>query len=252
MINIKTKEEINLMREANKIASGVLNYLTEYIKEGISTYELDFLAEDYIKKNKAIPSFKGYKAYGCEPYPASICTSVNEVIVHGIPSKKILLKNGDIIGIDVGVYKNGFHGDTARTYAVGKISEKADKLLQVTKKSLEIGINEARVGNRIGDVSYAIGVYVKSKGYFVADDLTGHGIGRNLHEDPIVPNMGRKNYGELLREGMTIAIEPMVNLGTNKIFSSDWECKVADGSLSAHFEHTILITKANPEILTTS
>ena len=250
MINIKTKEEINLMREANKIAFGVLNYLTEYIKEGISTYELDVLAENFIRKNNAIPSFKGYKAYGCKPYPSSICTSVNEVIVHGIPSKKVVLKSGDIIGIDVGVYKNGFHGDTARTYKVEKVSEKASNLMDITQKSLEIGIDVARVGNRIGDISFAIGNYVKSKGYFVADDLTGHGIGRDLHEDPMVPNIGKKNYGALLKEGMTIAIEPMVNIGTNRIFSSGWECKVADGSLSAHFEHTILITNSAPEILT--
>ncbi|OQX71170.1 MAG: hypothetical protein B6D62_02585 [Candidatus Cloacimonas sp. 4484_275] len=220
MISIKNRDEILKMRESNRIVALLLHEVRELIKPGISTKELDEFAEDLIRKEGGIPAFKGYQIPGLKPFPGAICASINDCIVHGIPSPEKKLRDGDIIGIDVGVLKNGFYGDGAFTYIVGSSTEKIDRLLQVTKEALNRGIAAA------------------------------HGIGTQLHEDPIVPNFGRKGKGPRLREGMTIAIEPMVNIGTNRVTEKGWEFFVADGSLSAHFEHTILITDNEPEILT--
>jgi methionyl aminopeptidase len=250
MIIIKNPEDINKMRESNRIVAFLLDEIEQYVKPGISTKELDSIAEKIIRSQGAKPSFKGYSVPGLPPFPGAICISINSGIVHGIPRDNVFLKEGDIVGIDVGAYKNGFHGDSARTYKVGGVSQQAEFLMKVTKEALDRGIAQSRSGSRIGDISYAIGSYVRENGFYVADSLTGHGIGRDLHEDPTVPNMGIKGRGVRLKAGMTIAIEPMVNIGTNKCYENGWEFFVADGSLSAHFEHTILITEAEPEILT--
>lgn len=238
------------MREANRIVGLLLHKLEEIIKPGISTQELDDFADKLIRENGGRPAFKGYTVPGLLPFPSALCTSPNSGIVHGIPSSRQILQEGDIIGVDVGVLKDGFFGDAARTYRVGEISKAAETLLEITREALARGISAAREGNRVGDISHAIGSFVSSKGYFVADNLTGHGIGRRLHEEPVVPNSGAAGKGPRLLSGMTLAIEPMVNIGTNRVIERGWEYFVADGSLSAHFEHTVLITKNEPEILT--
>ncbi len=250
MISIKKNSEIAKMRESNRIVGLLLHKLDGFIKPGISTYDIDRFAGELIRNEAGKAAFKGYTVPGLPPFPAAVCSSVNSCIVHGIPSKKKILNEGDIIGIDVGVYKNGFYGDAARTYQIGKISEQATILMAVTREALKRGISQARDGARVGDISHAIGSYVMDQGYFVADSLTGHGIGTSLHEDPIVPNIGTKGKGPRLKKGMTIAIEPMVNIGTNRVVENGWEFYVADGSLSAHFEHTILITENEAELLT--
>lgn len=221
-------------------------HLKNHIKVGITTKKLDKIAEDYIKSLGGTPSFKGYNGF-----PGSICTSVNEVVVHGIPSN-LKLKEGDIISIDIGVYYNGFHADSAWTYGVGKISEENQKLLDVTLASLYEGIKEAKVNNRVGDISHAIESYVKPHGYGIVEEFTGHGIGRNLHEDPYVPNFGKPKTGALLRSGMTICIEPMINLGTKnvRILQDNWTTVTLDKKNSAHFEHMVAITEDGYEILT--
>ena len=250
MISIKNNVEIAKMRESNRIVGLLLHKLDGFIKPGISTYDIDRFADELIRNEAGKAAFKGYTVPGLPPFPAAVCSSANSCIVHGIPSKKKILSEGDIIGIDVGVYKNGFYGDAARTYQVGNISEEAIALMAVTREALRRGISQARDGARVGDISHAIGSYVMDQGYFVADSLTGHGIGTSLHEDPIVPNIGTKGKGPRLKKGMTIAIEPMVNIGTNRVVENGWEFYVADGSLSAHFEHTILITENEAELLT--
>ena len=250
MIYIKNDTEIAKMRLSCQVLGELLDAFEQMIVPGVSTLELDRFAEDFMRSRGGSPAFKGYRVDGLPPFPGSICTSVNSGIVHGIPSEKIILREGDIIGIDVGVLLNGFYGDTARTYAVGKISPEAENLLKVTRDSLVLGIAAAREGNRIGDISSAIGTYVRKHGYHVADDLTGHGIGRSLHEDPQIPNSGNPGRGPRLKAGMTLAIEPMVNIGTNRVKERGWEFFAADDSLSAHYEHTILITENEPEILT--
>ncbi|MCF7859456.1 MAG: type I methionyl aminopeptidase [Candidatus Cloacimonetes bacterium] len=250
MISIKNKSEIAKMRESNSIVALLLHKLDDFIKPGISTYDIDKFAEELIRSKSAKAAFKGYTIPGLAPFPAAVCSSVNSCIVHGIPSKKRILHEGDIIGIDVGVYKNGFFGDAAKTFKVGEISEEAANLMAVTREALNQGIIQARDGARVGDISHAIGSYVSSQGYYVADNLTGHGIGRALHEDPIIPNFGTKGKGPRLRKGMTIAVEPMVNIGTNRVIEKGWEYFVADDSLSAHFEHTMLITNDEAELLT--
>jgi methionyl aminopeptidase len=249
MMFLKSADEITKMKESSNIIAQLFVALEKQIKPGVSTWELDQFADAFIRKMDGIPSFKGYTVPGLPPFPAAICASLNSVIVHGIPSKQKILKDGDILGIDVGVVKNGYHGDAARTYMVGTISQEAQKLLSVTAKSLELGIGMAVVGNRIGDISHAIGSYVQAHGYYVADNLTGHGIGRELHEAPQIPNSGPQGKGPRLQKGMTLAIEPMVNIGTNRVSENGWEFSTADNSLSAHFEHTILITDGKPEIL---
>ena len=250
MIYLKTPSEIDKMRESCRIIAGLLDSLHELIKPGVNTLELDAYAEEYIRSRGGIPSFKGYQIPGLNPFPGSICASVNSAIVHGIPSRKVVLQEGGIIGIDVGVVKDGYHGDAARSYRVGQISSAAENLMQITETSLYLGIAAAVPGNRIGDISHAIGSYVGKNGYFVADNLTGHGIGRSLHEEPQIPNSGKPGRGPRLAAGMTLAIEPMVNIGTNRVTEKGWEFCVADKSLSAHFEHTILVTDTKPEILT--
>ncbi|PKN80330.1 MAG: type I methionyl aminopeptidase [Candidatus Cloacimonetes bacterium HGW-Cloacimonetes-1] len=251
MIYLKTESEIEKMRHSCLMIAELFAALEEYIVPGTDTLFLDQFADDFIRSRNGIPSFKGYVVDGLPPFPGSICASVNSAIVHGLPSKKRVLQDGDIIGIDVGVIKNGYHGDAARTYAVGTIGAEATRLMDVTSESLRLGIAQAIPGNRIGDISNAIGSYVQKAGYFVADNLTGHGIGRSLHEDPQVPNIGAPGKGPRIKAGMTLAIEPMVNIGTNRVKEIGWEFFSADGTLSAHFEHTILVTDGEPEILTT-
>jgi methionyl aminopeptidase len=250
MISLKSEREIEKMREANRIVAWLLHELKELVKPGVSTLELDQFAEEFILRNGGKPAFKGYQTDGLLPYPSTLCTSINSTIVHGIPSDKKILKEGDIIGIDVGVIKDGFFGDAARTYAVGSISESATNLLKAASEALMQGLDCAREGNRVGDISAAIGNFVARKGYFVADNLTGHGVGRKLHEEPVIPNSGKAGSGPRLKSGMTLAIEPMINIGTNRVIEKGWEYFVQDGSLSAHFEHTVLVTRNEPEILT--
>lgn len=246
MISIKSEKEIELMRVAGRIVAETHEKLKEVIKPGITTRELDIIAEEYIKKNGALPAFKGY--YG---FPASICTSINEQVVHGIPGP-VVLKDGDIVGIDIGAIYEGYYGDAARTHGVGAISSDAQRLIKVTEESFFVGIEYAREGNRLSDISHAIQQYVESHGYSVVRDLVGHGIGRKMHEDPQVPNYGLAGRGPRLAAGMTIAVEPMVNQGKYavKTLSDGWTVVTADGSLSAHYENTIVITKKAPELLT--
>ena len=251
MIYLKSESEIEKMRHSCLMIAELFEALKEYIVPGANTLFLDQFADDFIRSRNGIPSFKGYVVDGLPPFPGAICASVNSAIVHGLPSKKRVLQDGDIIGIDVGVVKNGYHGDAARTYAVGTMGAEAQRLMDVTSESLRLGIKQAIPGNRIGDISHAIGSYVQSVGYFVADNLTGHGIGRSLHEDPQIPNHGTPGRGPRIKAGMTLAIEPMVNIGTNRVKEIGWEFFSADDTLSAHFEHTILVTDGEPEILTT-
>ncbi len=247
MITIKSKSEIEKMRLAGKITGDVLKEVEKHIKPGISTKQLDKIAYNYIVSRGAAPSFLNYNGF-----PASICASRNDEVVHGIPSKGMILAEGDIISIDVGAYINGYHGDAARTFAVGKISDEAQRLIDVTKQSFFEGIKYAVHGAKLGDVSAAIQEYVESNGYSVVRDLVGHGIGRKMHEDPSVPNYGHKGRGVKLAAGMTLAIEPMVNAGEYDVcvLDDDWTVVTEDGSLSAHYENTILITKDKCEILT--
>lgn len=246
MINVKSSSEIELMREAGKIVGEVHNYLQQFIKPGITTKELDKLAYDFIISKDAIPSFKGYNGF-----PASICTSINEEVVHGIPSNR-KLKDGDIISIDVGACYKGYHGDSAWTYAVGKINKKCEDLLKWTEESLFEGLSVIKDGARIGDIGYAVCKCARRHNLGVVRELVGHGIGTCLHEEPDVPNYGFKQTGPVLKEGMVIAVEPMLNLGTAKIFilDDDWTIVTADDKPSAHFEHTVLVTKDGYEILT--
>ncbi len=247
MVNIRNQKEISLIKESSGIVFDVLESLNELIIPGTSPKELDSYAENFIKNNGAIPAFKGYMGF-----PATLCISVNEEVVHGIPSER-LLKNGDIVSIDCGVFKNGFYGDSARTYAVGKISKELNTLLNVTKKSLSLGIKNAKVGGRLSDIGYAIQTYVEKNGFSVVRDLVGHGIGENLHEDPQIPNYGEKGQGIVLKEGMCFAIEPMVNMGKNEILTKEdgWTIYTKDMKPSAHFEHTIVVRKEGGEILST-
>ena len=243
---IKSYEEIELMRVAGKIVGDTHIYLKEFIKPGITTKELDKLAYDFILSQGAIPSFLNY-----DGFPASICTSINEEVVHGLPSNRIL-KDGDIISIDIGACYEGYHGDSAWTYPVGTIDEDKKYLLEHTEKALFEGLSAIKPGNRIGDVSFAIEQYALKHKLGVVKELVGHGVGKHLHETPDVPNYGNKNKGMILRSGMTIAVEPMLNLKTSNIYllDDDWTIVTADNSPSAHFEHTVLVTKDGYEILT--
>ena len=250
MIYLKSDTDMIKMRPSCRLVGELLDALSEKIVPGISTLELDSFAEEFIRSHGGSPAFKGYRVDGLPPFPGSICASLNSGIVHGIPSATTILRDGDIIGIDTGVLLDGYYGDAARTYAVGTIDPAAQRLMDVTREALRRGIAVALPGNRIGDISHAIGSYVKAEGYFVADNLTGHGIGRALHEDPQIPNSGKPGRGPRIAAGMTLAIEPMINIGTNRVKEKGWEFFVADNSLSAHFEHTILVTDTEPEILT--
>ena len=247
MITIKSKSEIEKMRKACKITGDTLKLIEKHIRPGVSTEQLDKIAHDYIISRGATPSCLHY-----EGYPKSICASVNDAVVHGIPSKSIVLAEGDIISIDLTAYKDGYHGDAARTFAVGKISDEAQRLIDVTKESFFEGIKYAVHGAKLGDVSVAIQEYVENNGYSVVRDLGGHGIGREMHEDPFIPNFGRRGHGLRLAAGMTLAIEPMVNAGAYGVcvLDDDWTVVTEDGSLSAHYENTVLIKKTECEILT--
>lgn len=246
MINIKNHTEIELMRKAGRIVAETLLLVGEKVKPGITTAELDSIAEEFITKHGAKPSFKGL--YG---FPASLCISVNEQVVHGIPGGYVL-KEGDIVSVDCGAEIYGFHGDAARTFAVGNISDEAKKLIQVTKDSFFRGIELARVGNNLTDISHEIQSYVEASGFSIVRDFVGHGIGKSVHEDPEVPNFGRPGRGPKLVAGMTLAIEPMVNMGTYRVttLGDDWTVITADKSLSAHYENTVVILPDGPEILT--
>ena len=254
MVTIKSKQEIEKMREACKIAYLAQKAVEKAIRPGISTWELDKIAENEMKKHGAIPAEKGYPSgvKGVPNFPGSICASVNDEVIHGIPSKRVILKEGDIISIDLVAYKDGFNGDCARTYAVGKIDKNSQKLMEVTKQAFFEGIKFAKKGNRIGDVSHAIGEFVEKNGFNVVKEFQGHGIGRQMHEDPGIPNYGRAGRGVRLEPGMTLAIEPMVMAGSDEILELDdgWTIITEDGSRAAHYENTILITENEPEILT--
>jgi methionyl aminopeptidase len=245
MVIFKSQNEIDRIRKASQIVARTLNLLESHVQPGITTRELDQLAESEIRKAGAIPAFKGYRGF-----PATLCVSVNEEVVHGIPSDR-KLKEGDIVGLDLGCIWDGFYGDAAKTYPVGDITEEAKRLLETTEKSLLIGIDQARVGNRIGDIGYAVQTLAESSGYSVVRDFVGHGIGRNLHEDPQVPNYGNRGQGPRIKAGMVIAIEPMVCQGRAdvEVLADNWTAVTRDRSLAAHFEHSIAITDNGPEIL---
>jgi methionyl aminopeptidase len=247
MIILKTPREIAIMREGNRILALLFEHLSPLIQPGISTAELDKEAEYFIQSQNALPAFKGYRGYPC-----TLCTSVNDEVIHGIPGHRTL-KSGDIISIDVGALYQGFFSDAARTFAVDTVSKKARNLMDVTEKSLYEGISQAVPGNHLYDISASIQKVVESAGYSVVREFVGHGIGKTLHEDPQLPNFGRKGTGVVLQEGMTLAIEPMVNEGSWKvnILKDGWTAVTADGSLSAHFEHSIAITSNGPIILST-
>lgn len=247
MIKIKSLEEIELMRESALIVSKTLGEIAKAIRPGITTLELDKLAEEFIRDHGATPGF-----LGLYDFPNTLCMSPNEQVVHGIPNKTPL-KEGDIISVDCGALKNGFYGDHAYTFAVGEIDDDIKKLLKVTRESLYVGIRQFRAGNRVGDVGHAIQNYTEKHGYGVVRELVGHGLGREMHEDPEMPNYGRRGRGKKFSEGMVVAIEPMINLGTHRIkqYSDGWTIKTADKKASAHFEHDVAIINGKPQLLST-
>lgn len=247
MIVLKTAKEIDIMRKACIISAEALQLAGEAVKPGVTTYEIDQIAYRYIKKQGAEPNF--LHLYG---FPATACISINDEVIHGIPSKTRVLKEGDIVSIDLGAKVDGYNGDNAATFACGKISDEAKRLCNTTRDSLYKGIEKAVAGGRIGDIAYAVQSYCEERGYSVVREYTGHGVGTQLHEDPSVPNFGTPGRGQRLLPGMTIAIEPMINAGTKaiKCLPDGWTVKTLDGRLSAHFEHTIAITKSEPIILT--
>ncbi len=246
MIIIKTQDEVEKIARACKIVAEILNALKEIVKPGITTKDIEVFVDKTIAERGAVAAFRGYRNY-----PSSVCTSVNDQVVHGIPSG-LRLKEGDILSVDLGIYLEGFYGDGAVTFPVGRISPSAERLLRVTEEALYIGIEKARPGNRVSDISSSIQRYVESHGYSVVRTFVGHGIGRSLHEEPQVPNFGAPGQGPRLREGMTLAIEPMVNEGTYevRILDDGWTAVTADGKLSAHYEHTVAITRSGARILT--
>ena len=247
MVVLKTGRELTIMREACRISAGALKLIGSAVEPGVTTAELDRLAEKYILSQGAKPNFKNYQGY-----PATACISINNEVIHGIPSEKRKLVNGDIVSVDLGAEFNGYHGDNAATFAVGDVSDEAKRLMDTTRESLYEGIKAACAGSRIGDISYAIQRYVEARGYSVVRQFVGHGIGTHLHEAPEVPNFGTAGRGIRLLPGMTLAIEPMVNVGTYdvKVMPDGWTVLTRDGSLSAHFEHTIAITPDGPQIMT--
>ncbi len=245
-ITIKTAEEIELMARANQIVAGALNSIQQFIKPGLSTWKLDKIAESYALDNGSTPAFKGYRGY-----PASLCVSLNEQVVHGIPSKKVVVRDGDIVSIDFGVNYKGYYGDAALSIALGKVSESRRRLLQVTRDALNFGIDQVRPGKRIADVSLAVQRHVEKNNFHVVKQFVGHGIGTHLHEPPEVPNYHKKGRSPRLLPGMVIAIEPMVNVGTSnvKILGDGWTVITADKSDSAHFEHSVAVTEGDPLVL---
>ena len=248
MVSVRSNREIEHISESARIVADTLDMLTEKVESGISLMELDTLAEEFIRSRDAIPAFKGYMGF-----PATLCFSVDDEVVHGIPSNKIL-NNGQIVGIDCGALKNGYYGDSARTFPVGDISDQDKKLIEITQEALYLGIDEAVPGNYVSDIGHAIQKFVEPKGYSIVRELVGHGIGTNLHEDPQVPNYGDPGMGVKLKEGMCLAIEPMINRGGKEVYTLDdgWTIKTKDGFNSAHFEHTIAIRKDGPEVLSGS
>ncbi|MBO4734134.1 MAG: type I methionyl aminopeptidase [Clostridia bacterium] len=247
MVALKTGRELSVMREACRISAGALKKAGEAVEPGITTGELDRIAEQYILSQGGVPNFKNY-----EGYPATACISVNNEVIHGIPSKSRKLLSGDIVSIDLGAKFEGYHGDNAATFACGDVSERAKRLMDVTRESLYKGIEAARIGGRIGDISFAVQSYVEQSGFSVVREFVGHGIGTHLHEAPEVPNFGNKGHGIRLLPGMTLAIEPMVNAGGYgvRVLPDGWTVLTKDGSLSAHFEHTVAITPDGPVIMT--
>ncbi|MFH0933025.1 MAG: type I methionyl aminopeptidase [Nitrospirota bacterium] len=248
MIILKSPEEIEKIAQSCRIVAKTIDAIKIMVKPGLTTIEIESFADAHIREQGGVPAFKGYRGY-----PASICTSVNNEVIHGIPSKRVLVE-GDILSIDLGVYKDGFYGDGAVTIPIGGTAPVLEKLLRVTEESLYIGIGNARVDNRVSDISYSIQNHVESNGFSVVRAFVGHGIGRELHEDPHIPNFGLPGQGPRLREGMTLAIEPMVNLGGYEVFilNDGWTAVTSDGKPSAHFEHTVLVTSEGPNILTKS
>ena len=250
-IFLKTEDEIELMRQANQLVGKTLGELAKHIKPGVTTLQLDKIADEFIRDYGAIPTFKGFpNPYG-GPFPASICTSVNDVVVHGVPDEKTVLKDGDIISIDCGTLLNGFNGDSCYTFCVGEVSEEVKQLLRVTKESLYIGIGNAVAGHHVGDIGSAVQDYCEAAGYGVVRELTGHGIGREMHEDPQVPNYGRRGNGAMLKPSMCIAIEPMITMGKRDIYlkADRWSVCTRDGKPAAHFEHTVVVRRGKAEIL---
>ena len=247
MITLRSKREIELLREAGKIVAETHAVLREAVKPGVSTWELDQLAYQTIIKHRAIPSFLNYNGF-----PGSICASKNEIIVHGIPSKKDILEEGDIISIDIGAFYKGYHGDSAKTHPVGKISKEDERLIIATRQSFYDGIEPAVIGNRLSDISHHVQKSAEAEGFSVVRDFTGHGVGTKLHEDPPVPNYGVPHKGPRLLEGLVIAVEPMINIGTYRVVIDDdgWTTRTLDGKNSAHYEHTLVITEHGPELLT--
>lgn len=248
MIFLKTDEEIELLRISNQIVAKTLAEMAKIVAPGISTAQLDKVAEEFIRAQGAVPGFLGYGGF-----PNSICTSVNDQVVHGIPSSHVILKEGDIISIDCGAYINGFHGDSAYTFPVGEVKPEILELLRITKESLYLGIEQAVEGKRIGDIGNAIQTHCEKYGYGVVREMIGHGVGRNLHESPEVPNYGRKGNGVMLKSGMTIAIEPMINLGKRHLFFEDdgWTTRTTDRLPSAHFEHSVVVRRGKADVLST-
>ncbi len=246
MIFLKTDEEIELLRISNQLVAKTLAELAKIIQPGVTTGKLNQVADEFIRDNGAIPGFLGYNGY-----PKSICTSVNEQVVHGIPSDDVILNDGDIVSVDIGVYKNGFHGDSAYTFCVGEVDKEIKELLRVTKESLYKGIENAVEGRRLGDIGFAIQSHCEAHGYSVVREMIGHGVGRNLHEAPEVPNYGRKGNGVMLKTGMTLAIEPMINLGKRQlVFEKDgWTTRTIDRKPSAHFEHSVAVRRGKADIL---
>ena len=246
MVSIKSEEEIELLRESNLLVGMTLGEIAKHIRPGITTLELDRIAEEFIRSHGAVPGFLNY-----DGYPYTLCISLNEVVVHGLPSEKCILKEGDIVSVDCGTLKNGFYGDSAYTFEVGKVSDEIHELLETTKESLYKGIEKAVAGMRVGDIGYAVQSYCEARGYAVVRELVGHGVGRDLHEEPPVPNYGRRGQGVLLKEGMVIAIEPMIARGERYVYLDDdgWSVRTRDGKPCAHFEHTIAIRKGEADIL---
>ena len=250
-IFLKTEDEIELMRRANQLVGKTLGELAKHIKPGVTTLQLDKIADEFIRDHGAIPTFKDFpNPYGA-PFPASICTSVNDAVVHGVPNNETVLKDGDIISIDCGTLLDGFNGDSAYTFCVGEVSEEVKKLLRTTHEALYLGIENAVAGRHLGDISSAVQEHCEKEGYGVVRELTGHGIGREMHEDPQVPNYGRRGNGVMLKAGMCIAIEPMITMGDRNIYMMPdrWTIRTRDGKPAAHFEHTIAIRQGKAEIL---
>ena len=253
MVALKNRKEIELIREGGKTVAEVLKLIGAHAKPGVTTLELDRLAEEYIRSCDAEPAFKGYGSSKHNKFPATLCTSIDEEVVHGIPAQR-RLREGEILSIDVGVRKNGFYADSAASFRVGQVSPEKERLLKITEESLYKGIEQAVAGHTVEDIGSAVQRHVESNGFYVVRDLVGHGVGRELHEEPAVPNYGKPGAGMKLKDGMTLAIEPMVNYGTwkVKILADGWTVVTEDGQPSAHFEHTIAIVDGKPEILTVS